>query len=122
MSRWAFFIGVALGLLTVAFFVTEQLIAPPPGVSEETVRQIKAGMNAREVQTVFFGSHTPARPVVESPHYWRWNANHGYAEVFFTDDGRVRSAHFVYLCPPVIPAEPEPSLLARLRSWLRKGS
>jgi hypothetical protein len=45
VPRLAYLAGLALLLLAGAFLLTDHLLAPPPGVTEENARRIRPGMS-----------------------------------------------------------------------------
>jgi hypothetical protein len=57
MSRTTFCLGIALYVLTVAFLLTDRLIADrTPGVTERNVRRIRPGMTMADVEAILGGT------------------------------------------------------------------
>src|SRR5262249_5774649 len=55
MRRLAW-VGVALCLVLMALGVTERLLAPLPGVTEENLGRVRSGMTVAEVEALFGGA------------------------------------------------------------------
>jgi hypothetical protein len=128
MSRWAFLLGLGIGLVALAFVVTVEVLGPSPGVTGANVRRIREGMTLKEVEGILGGGatvHMQCRSTVGATDAMKfWQGERGTALIgFFGSDQegwRVISSSFQV--EPVVrtrlPQPPESSLLARLRSWL----
>lgn len=55
MSRQVFSWGLGVTLVALAFVVTDQLLAPPPGLTEANVRRFRPGMTLAELEVLFGG-------------------------------------------------------------------
>jgi hypothetical protein len=102
-------IGVALCLVVLALGVMVRLLGPTPGITEENVGRIRAGMTMEEVEAIL--GREPDGWVTMGKRRLAavWHSETGVAFVNPNTDGRVGSASFW--------EEPDPQ--GAYRTWFR---
>jgi hypothetical protein len=93
VPRLTYFTGLALLLVAGAFLLTDGLLTPAPGVTEENVQRIEPGMRRGWVERVLGG------PATEEAHFANggfglWDAGAGLVVVDFDTAGRVTASAF----------------------------
>jgi hypothetical protein len=52
MSKQVYRLGIAVALVSLGFVVTNQLLTPPPGVTEVNVKRLRPGMTLDQIEAI----------------------------------------------------------------------